>query len=150
MYTIDKNSWHFRFAERFGGWRAENQTNLCPYVRMVLKGMALFTFLAFISVTLAILNLLGIADAVQGFWVNGSELSFFAHINIATLILLLIPVGVYVAEKMHEKHSAYKYKQYIAKYNQVNVPGYVPPQPGFIKLWWDSVHDKICPGIKIK
>lgn len=150
MYTINQKSWHFRFAEMFGGWRAHDVTNLCPYVRMVLKGMALFTFFAALAVGLAFLNLLGIMDAVNGFWLTNGELSVFATFNVATLALILIPLAFYVTDELRQRYDAYKYKQYIAKRSEIEAPDYVPPQPSFIALWWKSVHDKMCPGIEIK
>lgn len=149
MFTISRNSWHYRFANMHDAW-ADETTNLCPYVRTVLKGMALFTFLWTLLVTFVGLNLLGIADAFNGIWFVGEGTSIFAAINIATIgIILAIGVMALLSE-LRERYDRYKYKQYIKMRDLTDAPDYTPPQPGFIKLWWASVHDKLCPGIEIK
>jgi hypothetical protein len=149
MFTISRNSWHYRFANLHDAWASE-QTNLCPYIRTVLKGMALFTFLWTLLVTFVGLNLLGIADAFNGIWFRGDGVSIFGAVNVITTLIIAGLGVIALLTELRERYDRYKYKQYIKMREQTEAPDYVPPQPGFIALWWASLHDKLCPGIEIK
>ena len=149
MFTINTNSWQYRFAKMFDAW-ADETTNLCPYVRKVFKGMALFTFIWTLLVALVGLNLLGIADAFNGIWLKSDSVSIFGAINLATIGIILAIGVIALLSEIRERYDHYKYEQYIKMSEQTDAPDYIPPPPGFIALWWASLHDKLCPGIEIK
>ena len=148
MYTLHKNSWHYRFAAMFSSY-PHHETNLCPYVRMVVKGMLIYTFFTTIVTGFAIMNLLGIADIVNGFW-NHDKLSPFILVNMLTVGTI---AAVFILAGLHwlrEKYDAWQYRRYVEKRNNELAEDYTPPEPGLVRLWWNSVHEKVCPRIEIK
>ena len=148
MYTLRKNSWHYRFAAMFSSY-PEHANSLCPYVQMVVKGMTIYTFFATLVISFIMLNLLGIADIVNGFW-NNDELSPFIMVNMLTVGGIAAVSIIAGLHWLREKYYAWQYRRYVEKRNNELAEDYTPPEPGLVRLWWNSVHDKMCPQIEIK
>lgn len=92
MYTIKRDSWHYRMAS-FGSLHAAEQQYLSGYAWLVFKGICSYFSVMFWVSLLVLCNALGIADAINGIWIVNGSLSELAVINVATV---LIPVLIFV------------------------------------------------------
>jgi hypothetical protein len=147
MLKFSKNSWHYRLAD-IGGTPAWAH-GFCDYARMVFKGLMLFIIATALVGFLVIENLIGIVALFQGTWMIAGETPLFAAaVNVFTLaVIAIVGIAASIVE-LKERSDA---KKYAARYDENgdriydNTP---PKQPGFIRTWWNSVHDKICPVVE--
>lgn len=145
MYTLNKDSWHYRFAYMFSPYEARLQTNLCPYVRLVMKGLLLYILITTLIAGFAILNLMGIAGII----IEGMD-SPFAGVPVITFGVVAVVLVVTFMHWLREQYDSWQHARNVKLRGLRDDAEYVPPQPGLIRLWWNSVHDKMCPQIELK
>lgn len=137
-FTLKKDSWHYKAAQ-FGGPRVCSETDICEYVRAVIKGGTLFLFLACFGLWLggsllyALGNLFGFLFldyeltrfATGVLLVAGGILGFFAT------VLIGVAIKVKFQEWQDEQSAEDK-------------------EPGFVKLAYTKFKDKTCFKIHLK
>lgn len=155
---INEKSWHYRLI-KFITFRDSQAgrvpTSLCPYVRAVFYRLAFFGSVAFglcalliglfytpMAITLAgvgITNvvLVAISSLVASVVVLGSVLTAIVALSIGIAKLV-----DYITEKRRDKAWAK-----IDKQREDAANGILPPEPGLIKSYLQSKHDKICPTL---
>lgn len=141
MYTFNKKSWHYRLAA-FGGGMPSWETNLCPYVRLVIKGFFWFCVAWFLAGVFLIANVLTIVSMFQGFTPTINNPAWFYLFSYITVALLLVLGGM--ALKEHIEVKGYT----LRKKNDSEEPKI--REPNLIAVWLKSVHNKICPQIEFK
>lgn len=149
MFIIEKTSWHYRFASMLSSYDARTTTNLCPYIRLVIKGMFWFTVMAALVIAFAIMNLLGIADAVNGLWLVDGKLSGFAFVNTVTIAAISGVGVVAVCMWLGDKYRDWQHERYLKMRNNQLDANYTKPQPSFLRVWWESFHGKYCIPVKV-
>lgn len=166
MLTFSKESWHYRFADMVST-RYDFPSNLCPYVRRVMGGMALFSFVALLAGIFLVWNIGGLFLAFNGLWL--SEFGGFQIINSITAILLSGAAVNYSRERYDSWRAerrriwtmAYA-ETMIAKYGHgwsslctdtewttycKGTPAKDAKQPGLIRAYFKAMHDKVCPSL---
>jgi uncharacterized membrane protein len=145
MYTLSKNSWHYRLVSFFG--RVPDTINLCPYIRDVLACILISAVGVAIGVGFVAFNIIGVVNAFNGTWAQKGGLSLGAIANITTATTIFIFVIQLYLEKLRYRH--YERKRQKA-YDELHGNVQRKREPGFLKLWWRTVHDKVCSTIEFK
>lgn len=143
MYTIRKNTWHYHFAKNYADSSVDYETNLCQYVRTVLKGIVLFLFLAVSGMGIIFLNVLGVIDFINGTWRTPDGATLGAIANIATLTIFVVLGAVFVLPRIQE----FWYEQSIKRRGKEKIE---KSQLGFITMWIKTIRNKVCPSIRIE
>lgn len=129
-YTLKKNSWHYWLAKKGGLWG--NETDICDYIRKVLKGILVVFF-----VSLAIPVILFIIGSgawnIFAYLFLGVKLNLFARVTITVLgaivsFFMLVGFGV-MYSKIHDKIS---------------------DNPGFVTLSYRKFKDKTCALVRFE
>lgn len=146
MYTFNKKSWHYRLAA-FGGGMPSWENNLCPYVRLVVRGFLLFSTVTAVVSVLLLANILTIVSMFQGVFLY-SEPTWFNFVSTITVILTFCFTFVCVVEYLREHNPLRKvlcsYKD-MRPYKEKK-----KREPSLIVVWLKSLHDKVCPQIDFK
>ena len=157
--TQPKYSWHARvvhfptvsFGDEVNEWNKHD--SFCPYFRMLLwKGIIVIP-----GTCLIIGGILGwYLSALAYFVMSGFDLTDAAGPGYGVWLIIhgVIVVGVSWATILLMLQKRAKAKKLIADtlvITQQEAGTYVEPepkQPGFLSLWWDKFHHKICPKME--
>lgn len=155
---INEESWHYRLI-KFVTFRDSQSgrvpTSLCPYVRAVFYRLAFFgTVASGLCALLIGLFYTPMAITLAGVGITNVVLvaisSFVASVVIlGGLLAVVVGLGIgiaklldYIMEKRRDKAWAK-----IDKQREDAANGILPPEPGLIKAFLQSKHDKICPKL---
>ena len=148
MIEFSRNSWHYRAADFISTGGVPR--SLCPYVRAVMFGGFFWTVLVSFASWLVVSFLLTVAALVTG----GSFLALPQWIQVGTIVTMFLGAlvaAIYGAEQYQEWKNRRRYAKYEAEYQAKRDGGeYVPPQPSLLRLYWNALHEKICPVIEFK
>lgn len=132
-YILSKNSWHYKLANFGMGYRqtrVETETDICSYIRAVLIGTFIFTFLTCIWAGLGAWLAFSIYNII-GFFAWDMALSPY----VAVMLIIVggvfggagaVAGGVALREKLDEK------------------------EPGFVRLAYQRFKNKTCAKIKLE
>lgn len=148
-FTLNKKSWHYWLANfgttRMGSYERKYGTDICHYIRSVIKGLFLFTIAMAICSALA----LWVGNAIYEialYLIKGAELGeptkFFIVFGGATVITLTILLTVYGAVTGTQTLMR---KQRERRWEQGN-----PDEPGFLTLAYHKFKEKSCFKIKFE
>lgn len=161
--NFSKNSWHFRFAHKYGGlsyWEDEPiRTSLCEYVKQVAFGVFLFCLCSSVASFMTIFGIGGfIALATYGAY----QWQFFGPFFIASATILAISgtIGIMVivgwwlgrdSRRMSKEWEAYSNANPDADYWQWrnSYSKQFTKKPSLIKEWIKAKKEKVCPIITI-
>lgn len=154
---MKRNSQHYRFASFVGDIPSE--TNLCPYIRKFIGGLTLFLFLSTLFAVVLVGNGMTIYSMFAGDFValvsmdekNDPWFIITSFITFTLGLVLLFFYGLHLfsewrMERRYARYEAERAKEWAIK-NGEYVPE-PPPEPSFLRQWYDSVHNKVCPVIK--
>lgn len=160
--NFSKNSWHFRFANKYGGlpyWKDEPiRTSLCEYVKKVALGV--FLFCLFWSVT-SFATIFGIGGFVALATYGAYQWQFFGPFFAASAIILTfsVAIGLFAAiswycdrdsRRMDKEWKAYSNANPDADYWKWRHSYYDNKKPSLIKEWIKAKKEKVCPIITIE
>ena len=148
MIEFSRNSWHYRAADFYSHHGVP--TSLCPYVRAAVSGGLIWTIAMGIMATLAFTSLASLAVLVTGgYW---SALPMWIQVGgVVTLTIACVIGFIFCLEKYQEWKNKRRYAKWEAEYQAKRDGGeYIPPQPSLLRLYWNAVHDKLCPTITFK
>lgn len=160
--NFSKNSWHFRFARKYGGltiWDDEAiRTSLCEYVKRVMLGLFLFS----VACTLATyFTFFGIGGFIALATYGAYQWQFFGPFFIASAIILTLSsiIGIMVivgwwlgrdSRRMDKEWKAYSNANPDAEYWKWRHSYYDNKKPSLIKEWIKAKKEKVCPIITIE
>lgn len=141
-FNLNKKSWHFWLAQKYGGlWYCTgDKLDICRYSRKVLKGLLAFLFL------LAGLSAFGFLYLFSGY-------EFFACVfddacvKIPEISLVFISVNIGISAILALGFGAMgidKYRDYRAIHPTEK------KEPGFLTLLYRKIKDKTCFMVDIK
>lgn len=157
------NSQHYRFASFVS--HLPDEMNLCPYARRVMLGLAVFSFVATLFAAFVVGNLLTIASIASGDFaalltiVNAegeAVVPWFILTSSLTIVCAFVAGFFFVWFKIENWFRDRKYAKIEAEYlreRAIRNGEYTPmpePEPGFVRQWYNSVHDKVCPVVKFE
>lgn len=156
---------HFELATKFGGfnlWRNPSTIEFCPYARRVMLGVLGVLGLIILGVIVGVIILDAPAVLLMTLFTGEFNPGYFQIINlsdkgnspiyleftfsvvawgIGICFALLVYVIVPAFEKIKDQYIIYRY----------GIAGHEPQkEPTFLGMWWDVVHKKICPVIKLE
>ena len=162
--NFSKNSWHFRFAHKYGGlsfWEDEPvRTSLCEYVKQVALGV--FLFCLFWSVA-SFMTIFGIGGFIALFTYGAYQWQFFGPFFVAGMLILtaVTAIGFFAviswycgrdSRRMNTEWKAYTelnpdadYWQWRHEYSKRYAKN-----PSIIKEWFKAKKEKVCPLIIIE
>lgn len=142
-FKVRKDSWHFRIAHVYES-NVQYCDNLCQYVRFVIYGSLLLTFLFTIAGAYAYSMVSGLVWLVV-MAVTGTlfDMPIAACMLPVTVFLALVLAIAVLVEHLKDK----KRERLQARIAQ----GYVPPvpEPGFVRKAYTNFKEKTCVRIKV-
>lgn len=135
-FDLKKDSWHYKTAQ-FGETRVCDETDICEYVRAVIKGGALFLFLASVGAGIAGSLLYALGNLFGFLFLDYELTKFSTGVLVVTGTVLGVALvalaSVAIKVKMNEWSETVEQKE-----------------PGFLRLAYTKFKDKTCFKINLK
>ena len=137
--TFNRNSWHYRLATKYSNFDGsyDYQRNICEYSKSVVMGL----FIAILDVSWVSVLLAPIADLIAFLFACGIsgivvEPTLWAYIGfIETLLTLSVFIGLTIEKTLYMIfYKIYKPSKMKSKKDSTS----------FIKIWYQSFHEKTC------
>jgi hypothetical protein len=149
-FKIDRNSWHFNLATRYGFLNSydfdkefpEDNPDFCKYVQSTIAGfglcIAIIAMLAAIGFVMTVLPIIILTAYFQYGALIDAEFLFI----VGVIWVALIFGTVYLSEKSMEKRRNAKYQKYLRDKT-------TPPEPSFSQLLYKKFKEKTCFRIEV-
>ena len=124
-FELKKKSWHYWIAN-FGEERVYESTDICSYIRYVIKGGLLFLLVASVGIFLGGSLLFSIGN-LFGWLFLGYELEKVTFTTFSVIILFGALIGFFLGKEAIEQS-----------------------EPGFVRLAYRSWKDKFCAKVELK
>lgn len=139
MITLNKKSWHGRLAFHYPPWSVQEDdvTDICSYIRAVLRGVLLAVILTGIISFFAASLMTSVISLYTGLGILPYELWFQGG------LCVLIGLGSFVGIAALIAIFSEKVQKWKRDRRHGQLYG-ISKQPGFIRTAYDSVKEKTC------